>query len=185
MCFPSVAVDNAFTAARTPHPLLQRLVVDEGHEVGQHLGAFAVRRLYHAQLAALQTFVRDIGRGVVMVGGPRAYGAGGYTKTKMEELLPVGVSWVGTHPLFGPESAPERSVRGQRIVVCEAEGHAAAARSVEVIARRLGLESIRLDPQTPDRRRWSSCSRARSARPASADRSTARRRSAAYGPLST
>jgi uncharacterized membrane protein len=46
-------------------------------------------RFNDAQLAALQTFVRDIGRGVVMVGGPRAYGAGGYTKTKMEELLPV------------------------------------------------------------------------------------------------
>ncbi|HET6363018.1 MAG TPA: prephenate dehydrogenase/arogenate dehydrogenase family protein [Gemmatimonadota bacterium] len=69
----------------------------------------------------------------------------------MEDLLPVGVSWVGTHPLFGPESAPERSVRDQRIVVCEAEGHAAAARSIEVIARRLGLETIRLDPETHDR----------------------------------
>ncbi len=46
-------------------------------------------RFNDAQLAALQTFVRDIGRGVVMVGGPRAYGAGGYTKTAMEELLPV------------------------------------------------------------------------------------------------
>jgi prephenate dehydrogenase len=69
----------------------------------------------------------------------------------MEELLPPGVSRVGTHPLFGPESAPERNVRGQRIVVCEAEGYAAAARSIEVIARRLGLESIRLDPETHDR----------------------------------
>jgi uncharacterized membrane protein len=46
-------------------------------------------RFNDAQLAALQTFVRDLGRGVVMIGGPRAYGAGGYTKTKMEELLPV------------------------------------------------------------------------------------------------
>ncbi len=46
-------------------------------------------RFNDAQLAALQTYVRDIGRGVVMVGGPSAYGAGGYTKTPMEELLPV------------------------------------------------------------------------------------------------
>ena len=46
-------------------------------------------RFSDAQLEALQTFVRDLGRGVVMVGGPRAYGAGGYTKTRMEELLPV------------------------------------------------------------------------------------------------
>jgi prephenate dehydrogenase len=63
----------------------------------------------------------------------------------MAELLPADVSRVGTHPLFGPESAPERSVRGQRIVVCEAEGYAA------VIARRLGLEALRLDPETHDR----------------------------------
>jgi uncharacterized membrane protein len=41
------------------------------------------------QLEALQTFVRDLGRGLVMVGGPSAYGAGGYTKTPVEEALPV------------------------------------------------------------------------------------------------
>jgi prephenate dehydrogenase len=69
----------------------------------------------------------------------------------MAELLPSSVSRVGTHPLFGPESAPERNIRGQRIVICEADGYAPAARSIEVIARRLGLESIRLDPETHDR----------------------------------
>ena len=46
-------------------------------------------RFNDRQLTALQVYVRDLGRGVVMVGGPRAYGAGGYTKTPMEELLPV------------------------------------------------------------------------------------------------
>jgi prephenate dehydrogenase len=69
----------------------------------------------------------------------------------MAEILPPAVSRVGTHPLFGPESAPERNIRGQGIVICEAEGYAAAARSIEIIARRLGLESIRLDPETHDR----------------------------------
>jgi uncharacterized membrane protein len=46
-------------------------------------------RFNDRQLDALQVYVRDLGRGLVMVGGPRAYGAGGYTKTPMEELLPV------------------------------------------------------------------------------------------------
>ncbi len=46
-------------------------------------------RFTDKQLAALQTYVRDLGRGLVMVGGPRAFGAGGYTKTPMEEALPV------------------------------------------------------------------------------------------------
>lgn len=46
-------------------------------------------RFNDRQLAALQVYVRDLGRGVVMVGGPNGFGAGGYTKTPMEELLPV------------------------------------------------------------------------------------------------
>jgi prephenate dehydrogenase len=69
----------------------------------------------------------------------------------MAEILPPSVGRVGTHPLFGPESAPKRSVVGQRIVLCEAEGYQSAARSVEVVARRMGLEPLRLDPETHDR----------------------------------
>jgi uncharacterized membrane protein len=46
-------------------------------------------RFTDKQLLAMQTYVRDLGRGLVMVGGPDAYGAGGYTKTPMEETLPV------------------------------------------------------------------------------------------------
>jgi uncharacterized membrane protein len=46
-------------------------------------------RLSDAQLAALQQYVRDFGRGLVMIGGPKSYGAGGYTDTPVEETLPV------------------------------------------------------------------------------------------------
>ncbi|HZM73754.1 MAG TPA: VWA domain-containing protein [Candidatus Polarisedimenticolia bacterium] len=46
-------------------------------------------RLSDRQLAALQVYVRDLGRGLVMVGGPKSYGAGGYTDTPIEETLPV------------------------------------------------------------------------------------------------
>ncbi len=46
-------------------------------------------RLSDRQLAALQVYVRDIGRGLVMIGGPDSYGAGGYQKTPLEESLPV------------------------------------------------------------------------------------------------
>ena len=46
-------------------------------------------RLSDRQLAALQVYVRDIGRGLVMIGGPDSYGAGGYQKTPLEETLPV------------------------------------------------------------------------------------------------
>jgi uncharacterized membrane protein len=46
-------------------------------------------RLSDAQLAGIQQYVRDFGRGLVMVGGPKSYGAGGYTDTPVEETLPV------------------------------------------------------------------------------------------------
>ena len=46
-------------------------------------------RLTDRQLTALQVYVRDLGKGLVMVGGPKSYGAGGYQKTPLEETLPV------------------------------------------------------------------------------------------------
>ena len=46
-------------------------------------------RLTDRQLAALQVYVRDLGKGLVMIGGPESYGAGGYQKTTLEETLPV------------------------------------------------------------------------------------------------
>jgi uncharacterized membrane protein len=46
-------------------------------------------RLSDRQLTALQVYVRDIGKGLVMIGGPDSYGAGGYQKTPLEEALPV------------------------------------------------------------------------------------------------
>ena len=46
-------------------------------------------RLSDGQLISLQHYVRDFGRGLVMIGGPKSYGAGGYTDTPVEETLPV------------------------------------------------------------------------------------------------
>jgi len=42
-----------------------------------------------ARSAILQSYVRDLGRGLLSIGGERAYGPGGYTGTPLEELLPV------------------------------------------------------------------------------------------------
>jgi uncharacterized membrane protein len=40
-------------------------------------------------MEALRTTVRDLGGGLVVVGGPESYGMGGYFETPLEELLPV------------------------------------------------------------------------------------------------
>jgi Mg-chelatase subunit ChlD len=41
------------------------------------------------QMTSLQTYVRDLGGGLVAVGGPTSYGVGGYFRTPLEETLPV------------------------------------------------------------------------------------------------
>ena len=40
-------------------------------------------------MASLQVYVRDLGRGLVMLGGRESYGAGGFIDTPIEETLPV------------------------------------------------------------------------------------------------
>src|SRR5688500_6892027 len=46
-------------------------------------------RLGLNRMIALQVFTRDVGRGLVMIGGPNSFGAGGYKRTPLEEVLPV------------------------------------------------------------------------------------------------
>lgn len=49
----------------------------------------SARELSDEKVALLNTFVRDIGRGMVVVGGTQSYGLGGYRDTPLEALLPV------------------------------------------------------------------------------------------------
>ena len=46
-------------------------------------------RLTTRQMEAIRTTVRDFGKGLVMVGGTKSYGAGGYRDTPIEAALPV------------------------------------------------------------------------------------------------
>ncbi len=41
------------------------------------------------QLQRVENYVRDLGHGLVVIGGDRAFGAGGYTDTALERALPV------------------------------------------------------------------------------------------------
>lgn len=49
----------------------------------------SMRDMSEEQVGMLGTFVRDLGRGMVVVGGTHAYGVGGYRNTPLEALLPV------------------------------------------------------------------------------------------------
>lgn len=100
-----VVVDPA--SATEAEPLLQALeaaqmkvqVVAPG-EVPQELTRLAAfdsvvlvnvtaESLPRATMEILPTFVRDLGHGLVMVGGPQSFGAGGWLRTPVEQALPV------------------------------------------------------------------------------------------------
>ena len=49
-------------------------------------------KLAPRQLSLLQTYVRDLGHGLVVVGGEESYGPGGYFQTPLEETLPVDMT---------------------------------------------------------------------------------------------
>ncbi len=46
-------------------------------------------RMTSAQMRLLATYARDLGGGVIMVGGENSFGPGGYFQTPMERMLPV------------------------------------------------------------------------------------------------
>jgi Mg-chelatase subunit ChlD len=59
-----------------------------GAVVLEDLSALQVVR---PQMEALRDYVRDLGGGLVVVGGPHAFGVGGYSRTPLEEVLPVSM----------------------------------------------------------------------------------------------
>ena len=42
-----------------------------------------------AQMRIVKTYVQDLGGGLVVIGGDKSYGTGGYNKTPLEDVLPV------------------------------------------------------------------------------------------------
>ncbi len=53
------------------------------------LSNVSAETLSSEQLQSIENYVRDLGRGLVVIGGGRAYGPGGYTDTALERVLPV------------------------------------------------------------------------------------------------
>jgi uncharacterized membrane protein len=89
--------------AQLQHALSQAgLVVDRVAAVNvpaelEELGAYAAVVLANVKaidlslrkMELLQSYVRDLGGGLVAIGGPQSFGMGGYFQTPLEELLPV------------------------------------------------------------------------------------------------
>lgn len=49
----------------------------------------SAKKLTDAQQSALAAYVRDLGGGVLVAGGPNSFGPGGYIRTPLGEMLPV------------------------------------------------------------------------------------------------
>jgi uncharacterized membrane protein len=77
-------------------------------------------------LSGLQSYVRDLGGGLVAVGGPHAYGVGGWYDTPLEETLPVEMT------IHDQERFPPMSI----VVVIDKSGSMSAQES--------GVQKIRL-----------------------------------------
>lgn len=83
-----------------------------------------------ARIALLQVYVRDLGRGLVVTGGPDSFGPGGYFQTPLEETLPVEMT------LKDPERLPGMSM----FMVIDKSGSMADAGTVN----RAGLRKVEL-----------------------------------------
>ena len=77
-------------------------------------------------MAGLQAYVRDLGGGLVAVGGPHAYGVGGWFDTPLEETLPVEMT------VRDPDRFPPMSI----VVVIDKSGSMAVEEN--------GVQKIRL-----------------------------------------
>ena len=66
---------------------------------GVVLSDVAADRFSAAQLAALSTWVEDLGGGLLMLGGPEGFGRGGWWQTPVEEVLPLSMT-VKDHSYF-------------------------------------------------------------------------------------
>jgi Mg-chelatase subunit ChlD len=142
---------DAVSAAALPDQLAPLLGYD-----GIVLSDVPADVLTEAQMRTLQTAVRDAGMGLTAVGGDRAFGAGGYYQTPLEEALPVdmdvrkmrrfpGVALALAVDYSGSmESAPKSGNQGQSKMDLAQE---AAHRAVDALSPQDQVGVLAVDTQ--------------------------------------
>ena len=81
---------NMQTATVSPSEMPTRLSELAGYEVVV-LANVPAKNLPPGMQETLQVYVRDLGKGLLMLGGPDSFGAGGYLRSPLEETLPVSM----------------------------------------------------------------------------------------------
>lgn len=85
---------NALSSGGFEYELTQpELIPPDPAQLAQYSSIVLVnvpgRSLNPAQMRSLQAYVRDLGGGLVVIGGATSFGLGGYYRTPLEETLPV------------------------------------------------------------------------------------------------
>lgn len=89
----AATLDNALRAGGVATEVVSPAQLPAVQDLATYTGVVLVdvsaAQLSAEQIANLSTVVRDLGRGLLTVGGPRSYGAGGYRESPLGDLLPV------------------------------------------------------------------------------------------------
>ncbi len=89
------------------------------------------------QLTVIETYVRDLGHGLVVIGGDRAFGLGGYTDTALERALPIEMTprkrqdSVALVFVIDTSGSMANYVRSQKKIELAIEGIRAGIRNME------------------------------------------------------
>ena len=81
--------ENGFVVSVIPATEIPTELVTLQHNDVLILSNISIDSLSSEQLAVIEAYVRDIGHGLVVIGGDRAFGPGGYMDTALERVLPV------------------------------------------------------------------------------------------------
>ena len=81
--------ENGFVVEMVPPTEMPTELVELQRNSVLILSNVSAETLTPEQLQSIENYVRDLGHGLVVIGGARAYGPGGYTDTALERTLPV------------------------------------------------------------------------------------------------
>ena len=87
-----VLEENGFVVNVIPVTEIPTELVTLQHNDMLILSNISADTLSSEQLNIVETYVRDLGHGLVVIGGDQAFGPGGYTNTALERVLPVDMT---------------------------------------------------------------------------------------------